>query len=129
MSPAFDRPVASAAVLALVAIGVAAGVLSGLFGVGGGIVMIPAMVILLGFGQQRAQATSLAAIPAIAAVGAAVFGRADSVDVLAALILIAGSVVGVQAGARLMHRLGDDRLSVIFGVFLAVVALTLFLPS
>ena len=129
MPAATDRPVASNAVVGLVAIGVAAGVLSGLFGVGGGIVMIPAMVLLLGIGQQRAQATSLAAIPAIAAVGAAVFGRADSVDVVAAIVLIVGSVVGVQVGARLMHRLDDDRLSVIFAVFLVIVALTLFLPS
>ncbi|HET7686449.1 MAG TPA: sulfite exporter TauE/SafE family protein [Candidatus Limnocylindria bacterium] len=114
--------------LILVAIGVAAGILSGLFGVGGGILMVPAMVLLAGFAQQRAQATSLAAIVPIAAVGALIFGRADNVDLLAAAILVAGSLLGVQAGAWLMHRTSDERLSTIFGIFLAAVAVTLLLP-
>lgn len=107
--------------------GIGAGVLSGLFGVGGGIVMVPIMVLLIGFGQHRAQATSLAAIVPIAAVGAFVFGRADSIDLVAALLLAAGSIVGVQLGARLMHRLSDERLSRIFGAFLAIVAVTMLL--
>jgi len=111
--------------LLLAAVGAAAGVLSGLFGVGGGILMVPAMVLLLGFGQHLAQATSLAAIVPIAAVGALVFGRADSVDLLAALVLVAGSLLGVRAGARLMDRLSDERLSRIFGAFLVVVAVTM----
>lgn len=89
--------------------------------------MVPAMVILVGFGQHRAQATSLAAIVPIAAVGAIVFGRADSVNLLAALLLAAGSLLGVQAGARLMHRLSAERLSLIFGGFLLVVAVTMML--
>lgn len=107
------------------AVGAGAGLLSGLFGVGGGIVMVPAMVFLLAFGQARAQATSLAAIVPIAAVGALIFGRADSVNLVAALLLAAGSLLGVQVGARLMHRLSDERLSLIFGVFMVVVALTM----
>jgi len=112
-------------VFLLVAVGTVAGLLSGLFGVGGGILMVPAMVILVGFGQHRAQATSLAAIVPIAAVGAFVFGRSDSVDLVAALLLATGSLLGVQAGARLMNRLTDERLSRIFGAFLVVVALAM----
>jgi uncharacterized membrane protein YfcA len=118
-----DRRIA----LILVAIGAAAGLLSGLFGVGGGILMVPAMVFLAGFAQQQAQATSLAAIVPIAAVGAILFGRAANVDLLAAVILVGASLVGVQVGARLMHRLSDAWLSTIFGCFLAVVAVTLLL--
>jgi uncharacterized membrane protein YfcA len=109
----------------LAIIGAAAGVLSGLFGVGGGVVMVPAMVLAIGFGQHRAQATSLAAIVPIAAVGAFIFGGADSVDLGAALLLAAGSLLGVQAGARVMHRLSDRRLAIVFGVFLIVVAITM----
>lgn len=120
-------PERRAPLLPLVAVGAAAGLLSGLFGVGGGILMVPALVLLVGFGQHRAQATSLAAIVPIAAVGAVVFGRADNVDLIAAVLLAAGSLVGVQAGARLMHRLGDRRLSVVFAVFLIVVALAMLL--
>jgi uncharacterized protein len=111
--------------LLLAVVGAAAGVLSGLFGVGGGILMVPAMVLIMGIAQHRAHATSLAAIVPIAFVGAVIFGRADSVDFLAALALIVGSLLGVQAGARVMHRLSDERLARVFGAFLAIVALAM----
>ncbi|MGH2402750.1 MAG: sulfite exporter TauE/SafE family protein [Candidatus Limnocylindria bacterium] len=111
--------------LLLAGIGVGAGVLSGLFGVGGGIILVPAMVLLAGMAQQRASATSLASIVPIAAVGAIIFGRADSVDLPAALVLMVGSLVGVQIGARLMTRIGDDRLRIGFAVFMIAVALTM----
>jgi uncharacterized protein len=108
----------------LALIGAAAGVLSGLLGVGGGIVMVPALVIA-GFGQHRAQATSLAAIVPIAVVGAILFGRAANVDFVAAVVLAAGSLVGVRIGALLMHRLSEVLLARIFGVFMIVVAITM----
>ena len=111
--------------LPLVAVGAGAGAMSGLLGVGGGILLVPAMVLLIGFAQHRAQATSLAAIVPIAAVGALVFGRAGSVDYGAAALLVVGSLIGVQAGARLMHRLSAETLSRVFGVFLVVVALAM----
>ena len=110
----------------LAAIGAGAGVLSGLFGVGGGIVMVPALVVL-GLRQHRAQATSLAAIVPIATVGAVVFGGASAVDFAAAAVLIVGSLVGVRGGATLMHRLDDRRLSWIFAAFLVFVAITMLL--
>ena len=113
--------------LSLAAVGAAAGLLSGLFGVGGGILMVPAMVLLIGFGQHRAQATSLAAIVPIATVGALVFGQAGSVDLAAAAVLAGGSLLGVRAGARLMHRLSDQRLTWIFGTFLIIVALAMLI--
>lgn len=109
----------------LAGIGVGAGVLSGLFGVGGGIILVPAMVLLAGMAQQRASATSLASIVPIAAVGAIIFGRADSVDLPAALVLMVGSLVGVQIGTRLMARIGDDRLRIGFAVFMIAVALVM----
>jgi uncharacterized protein len=111
--------------LLLAGIGLGAGVLSGLFGVGGGIILVPAMVLLAGMAQQRASATSLASIVPIAAVGAFIFGSADSVDLPAALVLMVGSLVGVQIGTRLMPRIGDDRLRIGFAVFMIAVALTM----
>ena len=116
-----DRPNA----LLLAGIGLGAGLLSGLFGVGGGIVLVPAMVLLAGMTQQRASATSLASIVPIAAVGAVIFGGADSINLPAAGVLIVGSLVGVQAGARLMARVGDDRLRIGFAIFMIAVALTM----
>ena len=110
----------------LALIGLAAGVLSGLFGVGGGIVMVPALV-MVGLGQHRAQSTSLAAIVPIAIVGAILFGRADSVDIAAAAVLAAGSLGGARAGALLMHRLSGVLLARVFGVFLILVAISMLL--
>ena len=109
----------------LVGIGAGAGLLSGLFGVGGGLLMVPALVLLVGTAQHRAHATSLAAIVPIALVGALVFGRADSVNVVAAAVLAAGSLLGVQGGARVMGRLSSERLALVFGGFVIVVALAM----
>ena len=110
--------------LLLTVIGAAAGVLSGTFGVGGGVVLVPALV-LIGLRQHRAQTTSLAAIVPIAAVGALIFGGADSVDLAAAAVLAVGSILGVRGGALLMHRISDRRLTWIFGGFLILVAITM----
>lgn len=109
----------------LAGIGAGAGLLSGLFGVGGGIIMVPAMVLLAGMAQQRASATSLAAIVPIATVGAIIFGGADSVDLLAAAIVVVGSLIGVQLGSRLMPRIGDRRLRMVFAVFMIAVGITM----
>ena len=122
VSTAGSRPV-----LLLAAIGIGAGLLSGLFGVGGGIILVPALALLAGMAQQRASATSLAAIVPIAAVGALVFGRAESVDFPAALVLAAGSLVGVQVGTWLMPRVGDERLRIGFAAFMVAVALAMLL--
>jgi uncharacterized protein len=111
----------------LVVGGASAGFLSGLFGVGGGLVMVPVLVLLVGMTQHRAHATSLAAIIPIAVVGAVIFGRAQSVDLIAAALLIAGSLVGVQAGTRLMDRLSGDRLALLFAGFVIVVAVAMLL--
>jgi uncharacterized membrane protein YfcA len=113
--------------IGLAATGLGAGVLSGLFGVGGGIVMVPVMVLLLGIVQRRAQATSLAAIVPIAAVGALVFGRADNLDLGAATVLIVGALVGVWAAGAVLPRVSDARLRQIFGALMAAVAVAMFL--
>lgn len=113
--------------LLLGGIGLGAGLLSGLLGVGGGIILVPAMVLLAAIPPQRAAAASLASIVPIAAVGALIFGRAGSVDIPAALVLMAGSIAGVQIGARLMPRIGDDRLRIGFAIFMILVAVTMLL--
>ena len=113
--------------LVLVGAGATAGFLSGLFGVGGGLIMVPALVLLVGMAQHRAHATSLAAIVPIAAVGAAIFGGTDNVNLVAAALLIAGSLLGVQAGTRLMDRLSGERLALVFGGFVMVVAIAMLL--
>jgi uncharacterized membrane protein YfcA len=113
--------------LVLVGAGATAGFLSGLFGVGGGLIMVPALVLLVGMAQHRAHATSLAAIVPIAVVGASIFGRTDNVNLVAAGLLVVGSLLGVQAGTRLMDRLSSERLALVFGGFVLVVAVAMLL--
>jgi len=87
-----------------IAVGALAGGLSGLFGVGGGILMVPGMVLLLGVDQRRASATSLAAIIPIAALGVTGYALQGEIDVAAGALLAVGAVVGAPVGARLLER-------------------------
>lgn len=103
----------------LVTIGIATGLLSGLLGVGGGIVMVPALVAL-GYTRQRANSTSLAAILLVALAGAVTFALSDSLDWGMGLLLGIGGLVGSTIGARLMARLSSRSLGVIFGIVLLI---------
>ena len=106
----------------LVAIGLAGGVLSGLLGVGGGIVMVPLLVLWAGYAQRDAHAISLGAIIPISLAGVATYGVAGEVRVWNALALAIGAVVGARIGAGLLSRLEEHVLKLAFGVFLIGVA-------
>lgn len=95
-------------------IGIATGALSGLLGVGGGIVMVPALV---GFGYTRhfANATSLAAILLVALAGTVAFAQGGSLDWGVGIALGIGGLVGSTIGAKLMRRLTGPALGLIFG--------------
>lgn len=112
--------------LALVAIGVVAGLLSGLFGVGGGVVVVPALMALAGIDQRRASATSPVAIAPAAVVGAVTYAVQGEVHWLAALTLAVGSVVGAPVGARLLRTIPRRVLPWIFVGFITVVLVSLF---
>jgi uncharacterized membrane protein YfcA len=111
----------------LLGIGSAGGLLAGLFGVGGGIVMVPLLVIVCGFSQHRAHAMSLAGIVPIAAVGAIAFALQGQVDAGVAGLLAAGSLVGAPLGARILDRTPEARLRIAFGILILGVAVSLFL--
>jgi uncharacterized membrane protein YfcA len=113
--------------LVLVGIGSAGGLLAGLFGVGGGIVMVPLLVIACGFSQHRAHAMSLTGIVSIAAVGAAAFAVQGQVDAGIAGLLAAGSLVGAPLGARILDRTPESRLRIAFGVLTLGVAVSMIL--
>jgi uncharacterized membrane protein YfcA len=106
----------------LVAIGVVGGVLSGLLGVGGGIVMVPLLVLWAGYAQRQAHATSLGAIIPISIAGIATYGVAGEVRWWDALALAAGAIVGAPIGAGLLARIDERLLKIIFGTFLVAVA-------
>jgi uncharacterized membrane protein YfcA len=112
-------------VLEIAATGVAAGFLAGMFGVGGGILMVPAMVLLLGFSQLDAQATSLAAmLPALGA-GALRQRHFGNVRARAAVTVGACSLAGVGFGTVLATSLPEPVLRVLFSILLVVVAFRL----
>lgn len=114
-------------VLTCLAVGLVAGLMSGLFGVGGGTVIVPLLVLLLRFDQRFAAGTSLAAIVPTAAVGVTSYAIHDSVAWIPALLLAAGAVVGAQIGTWLLPRMPLTFLRWAFVVFLVVVIVSLFI--
>ena len=112
----------SASTIALaLALGLATGVLSGLFGVGGGILFVPTL-LALGLGQLEAQATSLLAILPTVAAGAWNQRRYGNLRARTALIVGLASVAGVEIGARIATALPEDTLRRLFAVLLFAVA-------
>ena len=109
----------------LVAIGVVGGLLSGLLGIGGGVIMVPLLVLWAGFGQRDAHALSLGAIIPISVAGIVTFGIAGRVQWLDAVALALGAVAGARIGAALLARIDERALKVVFGCFLLAAAVTM----
>jgi uncharacterized membrane protein YfcA len=114
-------------VLTCVGVGLLAGLLSGLFGVGGGTVIVPFLVLMLAFDQRLAAGTSLAAIVPTAAIGVISYAVHDSVAWIPALLLAAGAVVGAQIGTWMLPRVPLTVLRWAFVGFLAAVIVSLFI--
>jgi uncharacterized protein len=110
------------AIALAVTLGVAAGMLAGFFGVGGGILFVPTLALALGLGQLEAEATSLAAILPAAAAGAWQQNRYGNVRWRAAAVIGAASVVGVELGIRVAEALSEDALRRLFALLMLVVA-------
>ena len=108
--------------LTLAAIGTLAGLFSGLFGVGGGAVIVPLLVLWLGFGEREATGTSLAAITITAAVAVAVHGAYGNLHVREGLLVGMPAVVGVVIGTELQPRMSTKAISLVFAALLVVVA-------
>jgi uncharacterized membrane protein YfcA len=111
--------------LKLAVIGTAAGVFSGLFGVGGGTVMVPLLVLWLGYGPREATGTSLAAIVFIAGYAAATQGAYGNVHVLDAILMGVPAVGGVLIGTSLQQRLPTRSISLLFAAVLVASAVEL----
>ena len=108
--------------------GIFIGTLSGLVGVGGGVMMVPLMVLGMGLTTKGAVSTSLAVVMFTGLVGAAGYvatGFRDPQDLLSLPPLIVGSMVGAPLGVRLRDRLPSGAIRIIFGGFMVIVALRL----
>ena len=125
------RPRDARFILTCVGVGLLAGLLSGLFGVGGGTVIVPLLVLILSFDQRLAAGTSLAAIVPTAAIGVISYAVHGSVAWIPALLLAAGAVVGAQIGTWMLPRLSLTVLRWGFVGFLVAVIVSLFvvIPS
>lgn len=108
-------------------IGTLAGLFSGLFGVGGGTVMVPLLVLWLAYDERPATGTSLAAIIAIASFAAAVQGFYGNVKVLDGLLVGIPGMAGVVAGTWLQQRLPSRSIALLFAALLVATAVELVL--
>lgn len=112
----------------LVVIATAAGMFSGLFGVGGGTIIVPLLILWLAYGEREATGTSLAAIVIIAsyaALGQALYGN---VDVPQAALVGAPALAGVVAGTALQQRIPERAVALVFAAFLVATAIDLLIP-
>jgi uncharacterized membrane protein YfcA len=109
-------------------IGLAGGVLSGIFGIGGGLVIVPGLILLMGMTVKQAAGTSLAALLLpVGILGALEYWRAGHIDVRVAVLLALGLLIGAFIGARLALGLPNELVQRAFGVLLVLVGIRLAL--
>ena len=111
--------------LKLAVTGTAAGLLSGLLGVGGGIVMVPLLVLWLGYGEREATGTSLAAIVVIATIGTVAQGAYGNVSVVKGVLVGVPAVGGVLLGTWIQQRVATETIALLFAVLMVAVAVDL----
>jgi uncharacterized membrane protein YfcA len=117
----------SSRLLRLAAIATAAGAFSGLFGVGGGTILVPLLVLWLGYGQKEATGTSLAAIIVIGVLAAGAHALYGNVDLWMGVLIAAPAVAGVVAGTAIQQRISERAVALAFVVLLlASAALLIF---
>ncbi len=116
----------SAVVKALL-LGALTGFVAGLFGIGGGIIVVPGLILWLRFDQYHATGTSAATIVASSAAALLSFGLHGSVDWSAALLVFVGSGTGAWLGARFITRIPEHLLATVFAVILLVAGVRLWL--
>ena len=111
-----------------VILGLLAGVLSGLVGLGGGFVIVPALVFIFGFSQHQAQGTTLALlVPPIGLLAAWTYYRQGFVDIRVAALIAVGFVVGSLLGARYAMTVSNETLEKVFGVALVLIGLKMII--
>lgn len=99
-----------------------------MFGVGGGTVIVPLLILWLGYGEHEATGTSLAAIVLIAVLAAAGQGLYGNVNVLKGVLVGVPAVGGVIAGTALQQRMSQRTVSLLFAVLLVAIAIELVIP-
>ena len=112
------------AITLLLVIGLVAGVASGLFGIGGGVLIVPGLVLVLGFSQLAATGTSLAVLlPPVGIAAVIEYYRHGNVDLRAAFIVAAALLAGAWVGALMANHLKEGYLRLAFGIFVVCLGL------
>jgi uncharacterized membrane protein YfcA len=110
-------------VLAYVAIGVVAGLFAAMFGIGGGVVIVPLLILITKMPARMAAATSLATLILTSLMGVIRFAGSDHIDWVAAIVIGTPAIVGVLIGIRFQKRLPAEWLILGFGLFVVVIGL------
>jgi uncharacterized membrane protein YfcA len=121
-------PAATSRTLKLAAIGTAGGLFSGLLGVGGGSVIVPLLIIWLGYGAREATGTSMMAIVVIAALAVTLQAFYGNVDPPNAALVGVPAIAGAFAGTALQQRIPERSISLLFALLLVVIAIELIVP-
>ena len=117
-------------ILTLVLVGLAAGILSGLFGIGGGVLIVPALIYFAGMTIKTATGTSLGALLLpVGLLGALTYHRAGNLDIRASLMVAVGLFFGAFLGARVAQTMSPALLQRLFAVFLVAVAVRMYLKA
>ncbi|MQA73350.1 MAG: TSUP family transporter [Solirubrobacterales bacterium] len=114
--------------LKLAALGTAAGAFSGVFGVGGGSVIVPLLIFAFAYGEREATGTSMLAIVLIGALAAIAQGFYGNVELLKGVLIGIPAIGGVIAGTALQRRVSERSISILFAALLVLVALELLIP-
>lgn len=104
----------------ILAVGLLTGLINGLLGIGGGTILIPAMVFFMGIRQHQAHGTSLAIILPTALVSSIVYGLNKNLDLALAIKVASSGMIGGYIGAKLMNHISARHLRKFFGVFMVV---------
>ncbi|MFI5221098.1 MAG: TSUP family transporter [Bacteroidia bacterium] len=116
--------------IGFIILGICAGLLSGLIGIGGGIIIVPALVLLFGFSQQMAQGTTLVTmIPPIGILAAYVYYQNGQVDLKTALFIAVGFLAGGFLGAKIAVNLDKSILEKVFAVVLVFIGIKMFFKT
>ena len=108
----------------LLSIGIVSGIMSGFFGIGGGVVIVPALVYLIGFTQHKATGTSLAVLlPPVGLAAVVEYYRRGNVDLRVAFIVAIGLLAGAWVGAHFANKISGPSLRLAFGIFVVLVGL------
>ncbi|GAB1371693.1 sulfite exporter TauE/SafE family protein [Candidatus Kapaibacterium sp.] len=114
-------------IIILLLTGLSAGMLSGVLGIGGGIIVIPVLVLILGFSQQMAQGTSLALLlPPIGLFAVINYYKSGFVDFKAAGLMIVTFIIGSYFSSKFATNIDENMLKKIFGIFLVIYGIKLF---